>query len=338
MEPLISVVMPVYNGGKYLQEAIESILNQTEGDFEFIIINDGSTDDSAALIDKYRELDSRIKVITQENKGLISSLNTGIDEAKGKYIARMDADDVSLPERFRIQLECMEKNPKIGACGSWAKVFGEGKNHLIKHPLSTKELKPKLLFSVCFAHPTVMLRKNVLLQHNLRYSLSAEGVEDYELWTRLINVTEFANIQKILLKYRYVVSSISRLADSAKTDKRYNQLKSVFSLQLEKLGMVNSDFENSLHYIVLSGERLSKTEINLADLDLYFRKIINANYYSDYCDKSELLNFLSTKFLVAFYYQFQINKFNIVKVLNLRFLYISIKCKVMHYFRRKLAR
>ena len=133
MEPIISVVMPVYNGDKYLQEAIESILNQTEGDFEFIIINDGSTDDSPALIDKYRELDSRIKVITQENKGLISSLNTGIDEAKGKYIARMDADDVSLPERFRTQLEYMEKNSKIGACGSWAKVFDEGRNHLIKH-------------------------------------------------------------------------------------------------------------------------------------------------------------------------------------------------------------
>lgn len=333
---LITVLMSVYNGESFLSEAIESILNQSFKDFEFIIINDGSTDKSLSIIKGYMLIDRRIVLISRENKGLITSLNEGIALAKGKYIARMDADDISLPERLEEQVTFMNGNPEVGASGSWAEVFGDGvEPKLIKHPAITKELKPKLLFSVCFVHPTVMLRKEVLEKFNLRYDPNALHVEDYELWTRLIEKTEVANIQKVLLKYRYVDTSISRTADSDKTNKRYIQLKRVFSIQLEKVGLVNSEAENLLHYIVLSNKRLSETKINLVDLDAYFRKIINANHHSHYCDEAELLNFLSKKFLATFCYQVYRNKWNVMQTSSFHYAYIYVKHKVLSYFRSR---
>jgi len=118
MDVKVSIVMSVYNAQKYLDEAIESILNQTYSNFEFIIINDGSTDKSLEIIENYAKKDSRIIVINRENKGLIYSLNEGIRKANGKYIARMDADDISLPQRLEKQVEFMEKNKNIGICGT----------------------------------------------------------------------------------------------------------------------------------------------------------------------------------------------------------------------------
>src|SRR5918996_2481069 len=112
--PKVSVVMPAYNAAVYLDEAVTSILNQTFREFEFIVINDGSTDDTVSILDKYEKSDSRIRVYHQENQGMIAALNRGCRLARGKYIARMDADDISLPRRFERQLEFMEGHPQIG--------------------------------------------------------------------------------------------------------------------------------------------------------------------------------------------------------------------------------
>ncbi|MGF1902958.1 glycosyltransferase family 2 protein [Aliivibrio sifiae] len=334
-KPQITVLMSVYNGQEFLAEAIESVLGQTFSNFEFIIINDGSTDQTLGIINKYACIDNRIVLVSRENKGLIASLNEGIELANAKYIARMDADDICLPERFQIQFDFMEANPEIGVCGSWAKVFGEGMNKILRHPATMNQLKPKLLFSVCFAHPTVIIRREILLDNNLRYSAKAEGCEDYELWTRLINHTQFSNVQQVLLKYRYVATSISRTADSEKSNKRYVQLKSIFSIQLDKLDLVNSEAENLLHFIILSNERIAEKEIKLFELDKYCHKIIQANRYKNIYEESELLKILSKKFLVSLYYQSLINKWNMVKVLGLSFLYTAIKCTVMSYIRSK---
>lgn len=311
--PLVSVVMSVYNAEEYLAEAIDSILKQEFTDFEFIIINDGSTDNSFSIIDEFKSLDKRIIFISRENKGLIASLNEGICLAKGWFIARMDADDISLPGRLKEQVTFLINNPNVGICGSWAEVFGDNiPQRLMKHPASTKELKPKLLFSVCFAHPTVLLRKNVLDNFSLKYSEDAHSVEDYELWTRLIKHTEVANIQKVLLRYRYVETSVSRIADLEPFGKRYEQIKKIFSNELKMLNIDNTESENKLHFIVASNERLKTFDVNISELNDYFNKIILSNSRLNYYDQIELLKLLSKKFLIASYYNKKNNLWSVV--------------------------
>ena len=139
--PQISVVMPAYNAEKYITEAIDSILFQTFKDFEFIIINDASTDSTKDIIESYK--DPRIKLVNNEqNKGVAKSLNIGISVACGKYIARMDADDIALPERFQKQFDFMEQHPNIDVCGSWAKKTGN-ENEIINNPV----LRPNAILS-----------------------------------------------------------------------------------------------------------------------------------------------------------------------------------------------
>lgn len=138
--------MSVYNGEKYLAEAIESILNQTYKNFELIIINDGSKDNSVEIIKNYMKQDNRIVLIDRENKGLPYSLNEGISVAKGEYIARMDADDISLPTRFEKQVDYMQKN-ELDVCGSYIKLFGDNrKEQVIKNPITNEDIRFSLLF------------------------------------------------------------------------------------------------------------------------------------------------------------------------------------------------
>lgn len=200
--PLVSVIMPVYNGEKYLQEAIDSILNQTFGDFEFIIINDGSTDKTLEIIKSYS--DPRIRVISQENKGIIHSLNKGISESRGKYIARMDADDISLPDRFKRQSDFLEANPEIGLLGTTFAIQIDKKIKCIAAVLlQDSDLRRQLLYKCPFGHGTVMFRKNLETGLNgLWYSPSEKHVEDYELWSRIALITKVANLPGVLYIWR----------------------------------------------------------------------------------------------------------------------------------------
>ena len=221
--------MSVFNAEKYIQEAIKSVLNQTYSNFEFIIINDGSKDNSLEIIKRFLVKDSRIILIDRENKGLVASLNEGILKSNGDFIVRMDADDICLPNRFRDQLDFMKKNPNIGVCGSWVELFGEGfKSKIWKIPCNSERLKAELLFSSCFAHPSVIIRKKILLDNNILYDESYIHAEDFELWTRLSDVTNFGNINKVLLKYRVVEDSVSNKADLA-LNSRYNILQKIFN-------------------------------------------------------------------------------------------------------------
>ncbi len=197
---MISVVMPVYNGDKYLHEAIESILNQTYTDFEFIILNDGSADKTEEIILSYD--DPRIVYVkNEENLQIAKTLNKGIALAQGKYIARMDADDISLPERFEKQIKIMEENPEVGVCGTWLKTFG-GKEEIWNMPVSNEEIMMNMLFESSLMHPTVFIRKSVLLPFVQVYDQAFNKVEDYELWIRLSKKTRFKNIPEVLLNYR----------------------------------------------------------------------------------------------------------------------------------------
>lgn len=198
---LISAVMSVFNGEKYLAQAIESILNQTHSHFEFIIVNDGSTDNSVNIIKSFMEKDSRIVLIDRENKGLPYSLNEAISVSKGDYIARMDSDDISLPQRFEKQIEYMEKE-NLDVCGSFIETFTSGsitKN--VTYPVSNEDIKFSLLFFSALAHPTVILKKDVF--DKVKYNTNYKVAQDYQLWCDIIsNDFKIGNTPEILLKYR----------------------------------------------------------------------------------------------------------------------------------------
>ena len=301
-DPSISVIMPVYNAELYVKEAIESILSQTYKDFEFIIINDGSTDQSFNIIQDFAKKDNRIKIITRKNQGLIYSLNEGIKKAQGKYIARMDADDISLPERLEKQLEFMEKNTNIGICGTWIEVFGE---NLIakkwKLSCSDKRLKAELLFSSCFAHPSVMIRKNLLIENNLSYNKDFLHVEDFKLWVDLAELTELANVDKILLKYRIVETSVTRVADQ-NSEQRYQVLNKIFQKYLQVLKIDNTKEEDLLHFNLSVNERIRDNNLSFDDLSKYFDKLSLANKKENFFDPFELYKVLGKKWLWNFIY------------------------------------
>lgn len=198
MIPTVSVIMSVFNAEKYLDEAILSILNQTFRDFEFIIINDGSNDKSLDIIKRYKAIDDRIILINRENKGLIFSLNEAIVSSKGIYIARMDADDISYPERIQKQVEFLVSNPDIDLCGSWIRVFNEkGISRLHKYPHHDLTIKAKMLFENPIAHPSVMYKKSFLNEY-----ASYKDIEDYATWLFLAPSSHFSNLQIPLLHYR----------------------------------------------------------------------------------------------------------------------------------------
>jgi glycosyltransferase involved in cell wall biosynthesis len=167
---------------------------------------------------------NRIFLLSRHNKGLIASLNEGCGLASGKYIARMDADDISLPNRFEEQVNFLESNLEIGVCGSWCEVFDNvHKIRQWKLPESDQELRTRLLFSVPFSHPTVMMRKFLFDKHSLTYKDEFKNAEDYMFWLELSKYTKFANIPKVLLRYRCLESSVSRLAEKEKNNDNIKQ-------------------------------------------------------------------------------------------------------------------
>jgi len=201
--PKVTVLLPVYNGEKYLAEAIESILDQTFRDFEFIIINDGSTDHSPAILARYQQIDDRIRVYPQENRGLTASLNRGCQLARGVYIARMDQDDVSFRKRLEKQFDYMEDHPEIGVLGTWIEcIDGNGARLVEVHdPTMPSLINWTLIFRNCVAHASVMMRRQVIEKVGL-YNPEAVHAEDYDLWVRASRVTRIANLPEILLTRR----------------------------------------------------------------------------------------------------------------------------------------
>lgn len=212
--PLVTVLMPVFNGGADLPLAIESILNQTYPHFELLMIDDGSTDQSAQLIASYQ--DARIRFLqNSKNMGLVATLNRGIDAARGKYIARMDADDVSLPTRLATQAALLESNAgDIG--GSFFEVISKEGNYVrtLSAPLTMEGVVACLANTVPFAHGSVMMRTAFLQEHQLRYRQEADA-EDFDLWVRIFEAGgKFVNSDQVLYQYRDYGSSLSKIKGS----------------------------------------------------------------------------------------------------------------------------
>ncbi|MCB0696877.1 MAG: glycosyltransferase [Chitinophagaceae bacterium] len=205
----LTVLLPTYNAGPYIKEAVDSILAQTYTDFEFLIIDDGSTDETAEILKSYS--DPRITVVSQQNKGLITTLNEGILASKGDIIARMDADDVCLPDRLALQMDFLDKNPDYVLVGAEADIMDKDGNYLM--PLipiahAYEEIQAKIDEKVPFIHPCVTFRKDAVIKAGL-YPKNALDFEDHLLWKKLLAVGKVCNLRDRVLKVRFNPESVT---------------------------------------------------------------------------------------------------------------------------------
>ncbi|SKC18435.1 glycosyltransferase [Dyadobacter psychrophilus] len=239
--PKISVVMSIYNEpADWLRKSIDSILNQTYGDFEFIIVNDNPQSISnRKLLEDYQKRDLRILIIENSNNiGLTKSLNVGLSKASGTYIARMDADDISLPHRFEKQVEFMNLNPNCVVCGTWMNYFNESDlMELIREPIESDDIKRILLMRNCIAHPTVFIRRATLVLNSIRYNEQVRYCQDYDLFSRLAMYGTLANIPESLLKYRRSDQQISTSKKEEQRELGYNIGYSYFLTVLASYGL-----------------------------------------------------------------------------------------------------
>ncbi|MDD5050824.1 MAG: glycosyltransferase [Candidatus Pacebacteria bacterium] len=280
--PLVTVLMPVYNCEKFLKEAMQSVLDQTYENIEFLIIEDGSADRTSNVISSFS--DPRIKVICHEkNEGLIRSLNEGLRIASGAYIARMDGDDKMLPNRIREQVEYMEKNTRVGICGTWIRILGT--NSIGRYRAKKDETRARLLFNSPLAHPSVILRTKLFRDKNLTYSLAFPHAEDYELWTRVILHAEIVNIPKVLLLYRRHESQVSKLY-------RDDQIESTLKASLNLLATYNirpDEDEMGIQKFIVSGYDTRYRPSDFKDLEdwlMSLYKCVIANNHNSLSPKT----------------------------------------------------
>lgn len=235
----VSVLMPVYNTEKYVAESIESILQQTFSDFEFIILDDCSTDRSLEIIQKYAKQDSRIRVYqNSQNQGISFSRNRLLDLAVGKYIAWQDADDISLPTRLQKQYAFMENNLDVGICGAWLQFFSEKEENLEirKYPATDLEIRQRVFLYSPVSQGVSMIRRDLILKAG-KFDPNLKQAEDLDLSLRLGKISKFANLQEVLLKVRYHPQSIS-------TEKIKENIK--FTLQVRKRAVKEYGYKMNL--------------------------------------------------------------------------------------------
>jgi len=204
-------LLPVYNGAATLREAIDSVLAQDEPSFELLILDDASSDGSAALAEDYKRRDSRVVVVAHErNSGLASTLNEGLERASHELVLRMDQDDVSLPWRLRVQSAYLEAHPAVAAAGSWVLHMGARPEHdrLVELPSTPREIAVRLQRENCLYHPSVALRRSVVLEAG-GYRSEFKNAEDYELWLRLAREHDLANVPEALLRYRFSLGGMT---------------------------------------------------------------------------------------------------------------------------------
>lgn len=207
-QPIVSVILPVYNGQAHIHEALQSLLSQTLREIEILVIDDGSTDDTLEAVASVP--DPRIQVFRQPNEGLVAKLNFGLVQARGKYIARMDADDISLPTRLASQVAYLDAHPEIGVCGTASVSFtASGKTWTTKQPINPEVAWATLLLRVPLSHPTVMFRGSLMREGGWKYRPEASHAEDYDLWARFGEVTKIGNLTAPLLRYRIHPEQVS---------------------------------------------------------------------------------------------------------------------------------
>jgi glycosyltransferase involved in cell wall biosynthesis len=270
--PAVTVLMPVYNGARFLAGAMESVLGQTFGDFELLAINDGSSDQTAEILASSR--DPRVRIVENgRNLGLIASLNKGLDLARGDYVARMDQDDLALPKRLEKQVHFLSASPRTGLCGTWFRTFGGTRSTVVRPPARADDMAARLFYESPLAHPTVMFRRALFAEHGLRYSHEYPHAEDYELWTRVAGLTELANLPEVLLQYRRHDEQVSTL----KKAKQDETVRKILLRQLGKIHPHSTEAERDTHAAIVSSWIPDKVELELDYVESWLRGLIRRN-------------------------------------------------------------
>jgi len=282
--------MPVYNAERYLREAVDSILCQTLTDFEFLIIDDGSTDSSAAILQSYT--DPRLYFVQNpQNLGLTVTLNRGLEMARGEYVARMDADDISLPERLARQVAFLDSHPEIGIVGVWAEAFGDAR-FKIPHPTDAETIRAKLLFDSALVHPAVLMRRDFLDAHSLRYPPLGH-FEDYALWQQAARLFPLANIPETLFRYR--VSGGSAFF-GASADAQREVYAALDRTTLPFLGIEPTVADLAIHTYLRRPDGNRR-----ADAEAWLLRLAEANRRTGYYDAGAFAAMLHERWLVVCY-------------------------------------
>ena len=287
-KPKITVIMPVYNAEKYLRESIVSILEQTFYDFEFLIFNDGSTDKSLEVIQSFS--DSRIKVLDNgQNYGLVYQLNQGLQLARGEYLARMDADDISDPTRFEKQVKLMDANPEIGLCGTWMDTIGPN-GYALQFPDNDHDIRLASIADSSFGHPSVMIRSSVLRENNLWYQASLFPAEDYHFWLDIGAHTKLANIPEFLVQYRLHEGQISKQKREAQREKAQLARDLQIETLLQRSLSEDEKIWNSLVFDPIDRELTSDMVFKLQNWNQH---LLKANQMRGLYDQSKFIDLLS---------------------------------------------
>lgn len=267
-DPLVSVLMPVYNGLPYVVDAIASIRAQSYDEFEIVIVDDGSSDGSSEAILGIG--DPRIRYIRNDsNRGIVYCLNMGVSECRGKYIVRMDADDICFPERLHVQVQYMESHLNIGVCGAALHTFG-ARNEVWNPPSVSEMIKVIMLFKSALYHPTVIARKEIFLKY--RYREGFDAAEDFDLWERLLESgVEMTNIPKVLLKYRLH----AEMTSIAWKDKQEVSADKIRLRQLKKMNLFPDAKCMGIHRQLSRNSNFNELELRTAAE--WMRTIIHAN-------------------------------------------------------------
>lgn len=285
--PLITVLMPVFNGQEYLKEAIDSILNQTYTNYEFLIINDGSTDNTENIILSYT--DGRIRYIKNDsNIKLIRTLNKGLELAKGEFIVRMDADDISTPDRIEKQINALLNDKTIGAIGCSMQMFGDGYNSLITYSAIPDYIKFRMLFGCHIIHGASAFRTSVIRQNNIKFNEKYLHCEDHYFFWQVVNKAKITNLPDVLyLRRMSPTSVITSNKEFLKT--KHNELRIDI---LSEIGVTLNEKEKAAYSNFIL-KQFSYTPANINDLFQVFTKITSANYISKTINTTILTNYFT---------------------------------------------
>ena len=328
LNPLISVIMPVHNGSEFLNEVIPSIINQTYTNFELLIFDDCSSDNSIEIIENFK--DKRIKLFKGEkNIGYVKGLNFLIRHSEGEFIARNDQDDISLPLRFEMQIKTLVNNPDVGVCGTQIETFGKYSKK-ISYPVKDSDIKAMLIFNVGFHHPTIIFRKKLCDDFDINfYEEKYLPSEDYKLWTVLAKRTNFINTNIILLKYRIHSSNFSSLKIE---NQKLNNLKIREHYLKTFLGLSLNENQNFLINKIIYNESISFKD--LKSIRLLFYEIYNLS--NDIKEKRSIKATLSFFWMKACFLNFKNFKHFSLLFLFLNFKLFSIELFLKKYYLKKI--
>ncbi len=292
--PPLSIIMPMYNAERFVKEAVDSLLIQSWRDFELIVINDGSTDSSAAIIKSYN--DPRIRLIENDgNRGIVYSRNRGLQAARGEFIAAFDADDVAMPRKFELQLNYLYKHPGIGMIGSWARRIDEnGKRCGRRWKLSAppERITAILLFRNYFVHSAVVMRREVIPESG--YAHQYDSVEDYRMWFDIASGYQVWNYPEYLVNYRMHRASATGTGEMASPE----QEKRLYSYLFSKAGIPLDDARLDAH-LMIKGQKPIHDIRALKQIENHLLQILDHNRQNHFLNQAQLAKVVFGRWLKA---------------------------------------